>query len=197
MSLRPDDPLPCSIMAQEWVGQVEAVSITLVRGLELQQVGDILQFDWGTQHEASFFEAEAEDDFDRGDHPVQVEAISSTRGDWLALVEPNGYLASLPENLERLSDSDVALSVFWNVNAQMRFTFFAEGQLIRDFNPLLPDLVSRGNPLKEEVVLDFGLGAPRENALRLLESLTGCSFGTEWLLATRRTTWTARWPYIA
>lgn len=179
-------------VAYEWVGEVEAVAITYVRGLDHQQVGELLHFAWPTQRETTFAEAEDQQDSLAGTHAVQVESAESERGSWLVLVEPNGYLASLPEALAALSDADVAISVYWNVNAQMRFAFYADGLLVRSFDPLLPDLGSEGKPLAEEADLLFGVECePRANAMALAERLTGVAVERDWLLHAPRRTWTA------
>jgi hypothetical protein len=179
-------------VAYEWVSDVEAVAITYVRGLDHQQVGEILQFAWPSERESTFAEAEDQQDFYAGTHAVQVESTESERGSWLVLVEPNGYLASLPETLVAMSDADVAVSVYWNVNAQMHFALYADGILVRSFDPLLPDLGPEGKPLAEEVDLSFGLESePRASAMTLAERLTGVSVEHDWLLHRPRRTWTA------
>jgi hypothetical protein len=157
-------------VAYEWVSEIEAVSAAYVRGLNLNQVGDLLDFDWATERQITFSEAQEQQDYSAGQSAVQVERVESQRGSWLVLIEPNGYLASLPDALEALSDLDVALSVYWNVNAQMRFAMYADGILVRSFDPLLPDLGPQGNPLPEEEGLSFGPEGDREPPRSLLPS---------------------------
>jgi len=43
-------------------------------------------------------------------------------------------------------EADVALSVFWNINALKRFAMYADGILIRSFDPLLTDVGPQGEP---------------------------------------------------
>lgn len=181
-------------MTYEWVGGVEAVAVTYVRGLEPRQVGELLRFDWATGRQATFAEAADQQNFDSEQYAVQVEQVESARGSWIILVEPNGYLASLPEAVQALSDADVAVSVsvYWNVNAQMRFAMYADGILIRSFDPLLPDLEAEGKPLAEEEGLQFGGEVdPRAGAMELAERLTGCGISRDWLLDVPHPTWTA------
>jgi Family of unknown function (DUF6461) len=179
-------------VAYEWVGDVEAVAVTYVRGLDLRQVGDFLHFEWPTERETTFAEAEEQQDFDAETHAVQAEVVQSARGSWLVLIEPNGYLASMPEALEALSGTDVALSVYWNVNAQMRFAMYADGILVRSFDPLLRDLGPEGQPLVEEDGLAFGAESePRASAMTLAERLTGVSVARGRMLDAVRRTWTA------
>jgi hypothetical protein len=178
-------------VAYEWASEIEALSVAYVRGLSLNQVGDLLHFGWETERRITFAGAEAQQDYSAGRYAVQVEPVESQRGSWLVLIEPNGYLTSLPDALEALSDLDVALSVYWNVNAQMQFVMYAEGILVRSFDPLVPDLDPQGKPLVEEEGLRFGLeGEPRAVTLTLAEHLTGVAIGRDWLLDVPRQTWT-------
>lgn len=175
-------------VAYEWARDVEALTVAYVRGTPLRQVGELLHFDWATERRATFSDAERQQGYDTGNHVVQVEE----RDDWLVVIEPNGYLAAMPSALSGLSDLDVAVSVYWNVNAQMRFAMYADGVLIRAFDPLLPDLGPEGRPLAEEAGLPFGDGeAPEVAALLLAERLTGVEIQRAWLLDQMHPTWTA------
>src|SRR5437899_7038570 len=59
-------------------------------------------------------------------------------GDWWALVEPNGFRASVASALSSLAASARAGSFFWNVNAVMRVVLVATGgEVVADFDPLL------------------------------------------------------------
>ena len=180
------------LMGYDWVSDIMAVSVTYVRGLGLQQVGDLLRFDWSTERLITFAEAEMQQDFNTGMHAVQADLVESQRGPWLVLVEPNGYLAQASEALAALSDADVALSVYWNVNALMRFGMYADGVLVRSFDPLLTDAGAEGKPLVEEAGLRFGVeGDSEAAAMTLAERLTGVAIEREWLLDERHRTWTA------
>ena len=176
-------------MAYEWARDVEAVTVAYVRGTPLRQVGALLHFDWATKRLATFADAERQQDYDTGSHVVQVEQ----RDQWLVLIEPNGYLASMPNAASALSDLDVAVSVYWNVNAQMRFAMYADGVLVRLFDPLLPDLGPEGQPLANEAGLPFGVEGeiPEAAALTLAERLTGVAIDRAWLLDQTHPTWTA------
>ena len=176
----------------DWVTEVEAVSVTYVRALGLQHVGDVLHFDWDAERRITFAEAEKQQDYHNGRHAVQAEVVGSQRGSWLILVEPNGYLAQVPDALSALSDADVALSVYWNINAQMRFALYADGVLVRSFDPLLTEAEPQGKPLTEEEGLCFGVdGEPQAATMTLAERLTAVAVARDWLLDTPRRTWTA------
>jgi hypothetical protein len=176
-------------VAYDWVRDVEALTVAYVRGTPLQQVGALLHFDWATERLATFADAERQQDHDIASYVVQVEQ----RDQWLVLIEPNGYLAATPNAVSALSDLDVAVSVYRNVNAQMRFAMYADGVLVRSFDPLLPDLGPEGRPLAEEAGLPFGLEGeiPEAAALTLAERLTGVAIDRAWLLDQTHPTWTA------
>ena len=176
-------------VAYEWARDVEAMTVAYVRGTNLRQIGALLHFDWASERLATFADAEWQQDHDTGSYVVQAEQ----RDPWVVLVEPNGYLASIPEAVSALSDLDVAVSVYWNVNAQMRFAMYADGVLVRSFDPLLPDLGPEGQPLAEEAGLPFGVDGevPEAAALTLAERLTGVAIDRAWLLDQARPTWTA------
>jgi len=179
-------------MPYDWANDIAAISVTYVRGLGLQQVGNLLHFDWSTERQITFAEAEEQQDFDTGRHAVQAEIVESQRGQWIVLIEPNGYLAQVPNALVALSDADVAVSVFWNVNSLMRFAMYADGVLVRSFDPLLTEVEPQGKPLAEEEGLRFGVeGEPRAAAMTLAERLTGAAAERNWLLEERHRTWTA------
>src|SRR5262249_33143347 len=111
---------------------------------------------------------EAEDMWSEDATPVQIW----TSGERTIVVEPNGYLASLPEHQEKIARQGDAVSVFWNVNAVMRVLVLRGGALVREFDPLLYD--DGGPPLPEEAGLAFGTTEqPRSAALAFLERCTG------------------------
>jgi hypothetical protein len=107
----------CRSVAAEWVGDVEAVTITLVQGLTSDAVGDLLRVEWASRRDVVFSEAEGQLDVESGEFPVQLQEL----GDWILVVEPYGYFTSLPEVAEALSRRGRCVGIFWNVNAVMQF----------------------------------------------------------------------------
>jgi hypothetical protein len=107
------------------------------------------------------------------------------------VIEPNGYLSSIPAVLADLSRGGRALSVFWNVNALMSVCYAVDGDVRRSFDALLLD--GEGEPLPEESGLPFGHpGKPRTAMLALVERITGVAVDRDWLMRTRRTFFTRR-----
>lgn len=95
-------------------------------------------------------------------------------GDALAIVEPNGWELSVPETLLAVVGDAFAVSVFWNVNANMQVLVAREGAIVRAFDPLLlPRDPGDGAPLPEEAGLRFGVDCATQSALELLCRLTG------------------------
>lgn len=179
-------------MVYDWVSDIMAVSVTYVRGPDLRQVGDLLHFNWGTERRMTFGEAEDQQDYAAGRHVVQAELVESQRGRWLVLIEPNGYLAQDPDALSALSGAGVALSVYWNVEALMRFAMYADGVVVRSFDLLLTDVGPQGKPPVEEKGLRFGVeGEPDAAAMTLAERLTGIAIERDWLMVEQHRTWTA------
>ena len=123
------------------------------------------------------------DDFAWGSVLVQTDVL----GKWSVILEPSGWITSLPEVLARLSSRAQAVSVFWNVNAVMSFGLARNGSVVRQFDPLLYD--DGGERLSEELDLPFGQpGSVRAASLLLLTRLTGVRVEQAWLLGQRRPT---------
>ena len=114
---------------------------------------------------------------------VQTDSLDG----WAALVEPCGWASADPGRLAQLSHRGTAISVFWNVNANMQFGVARNGLLVRFFDPLLYD-ESLG-ALPEEGEFEWGVDHPRASALALLGRLCGVQFGRDWLLDRARTSY--------
>jgi hypothetical protein len=168
---------------------VEAVALAWVEGDKAPVVLETLGANLQSERVRTFGEAEDEQSHESSVFAVQVEAVAG----WTRVVEPNGYLSSLPGNLVALSRGGRAVSVYWNVNAQMRFQYAVDGVLRRSFDPLLPDLGPEGDALPEEFGLRFGTedADPRAESLLLAQRLTGVVTELSELLETPRSTWTA------
>lgn len=174
----------------DWADEVLGMTLTLVRGPGLRQVGEVLRFRWDTERTTTFRGAADEQASARIPYAVQVGAL----GGWTVLVEPNGYAAGTPDVVARLSSGGTAVSLFWTVNLAMGVVLARDGAVVRSFDPLLYDLGPVGNPLPEEEGLAFGdpEADPRRAALTLLERLTGVRLERRWVLDDPRPTWTTQ-----
>ncbi len=175
-------------LTNSWGDAVEAVALAWVEGDKVPFVLATLGANTKSHRIRTFDEAEGEQAHEGGTFAIQMEVLPG----WNRVVEPNGYLSSLPENLLALSQGGRAVSVYWNVNAQMRFQYAVHGVLRRSFDPLLPDLGPEGEPLPEESGLGFGDEdkEPRVAALLVAQRLTGITTDMRELLDTPRPTWT-------
>jgi hypothetical protein len=167
-----------------WHEDSEALTVTLVRGLDpdgvieqlgLRQAGDgPLTFEaaWADGMESPSSEL-AEVDF------IQLDQI----GDWTVILEDNGFLGSLKENLAPLSTNGQAVSIYWNVNAVCSFDSAVAGKVTRSFDPSGINGES-GDPLPEESDLDFEEDDADFIGLSflLMERLTGITLDGDWVL---------------
>jgi hypothetical protein len=185
----PHETIAALLAAYDWVDAddplVEALSITLAQpddgrvpdGLsprrELAERLDVAE----ALHATLIL-----DDFAWGAVLAQIDVV----GPWAVIIEPNGWAASMPDVLGRLSADGVAVNVFWNVNAVTSFSYARNGELIREFDGLLYDWPA--DPIPEEIGFPWGPGRPRASMLGVMERLTGVRLGREWLLTTRRRT---------
>lgn len=150
-----------------WARQMEAVCITAIHRGSEAAVLTALSADVGSQHLADFATALGEQEEDRT--VVQLWR----QGEHLIVAEPNGFAGSLPNTLLPMVGDRDAVSVYWNVNANMRVVVVDLGDIVRTFDPLMYDDGDR--PLAEEAGLGFGdpdndvIGG----ALNVLERRTG------------------------
>jgi hypothetical protein len=105
-----------------WIQRLEAVTISLVRGSDLDRCGQVLRFRWPTESQATYAEAESAQ-FDALAQTGGAEAVVQARelAGWLVFVEPGGWLTTDHALLAAVSAGGEAVSVFWNVNADMQF----------------------------------------------------------------------------
>jgi hypothetical protein len=124
----------------------ESGCITVALSAGERDVLDALGADGSAVVQRTFHEAELV--WSEEATPVQVW----TDGSSTVLVEPNGYLASLSDCLEKIARKGEAVSVFWNVNGQMQVMVARDGAVVREFDPLMYDA---GDALPEEAGLPF------------------------------------------
>ncbi len=139
--------------------------------------------------QATVHEAWELSESDFGNDLIQVSSI----GDAVVIYEPNGWHGVDDELAVALSQEGRYAAYCWNVNAVMRFVFAVDGQIKRDFDPLLYD-ADRERALPEELDLPFPSGGtdssiPGQASLALIERLTGVEITRKWLLATPHPTY--------
>jgi hypothetical protein len=169
----------------------EGLTIAYVRGSSLREVGDVLEFRWDTEWETTYEQAlwQGIDSLAEFAWTVQVGELDG----WIVVVEPNSSAAARTDTVVRLSRGGTAVCVSWNVNFDMNFVLARDGELVRRFDPLGPQVEPLGQPLPEEEGLPFGFpGEPERAALMLAERLTGIRPEREWILAAPRRTWTTK-----
>ena len=175
----------------EWADEIMAVTITLVRGLGWREVGDLIGVQWSTERTSTFHDAQW------WQVDTMAPVVQAGRlGDWLVVVEPNGYLTAMPDTAAAVSAGGTAVSVYWNVNRLMNVVVARDGTVVRRFDPLLFASTARGEPLPEEAGLVFGQVEPPPliAALELAERVTGVRIEKRWLLDEPRRTWAATEP---
>jgi hypothetical protein len=96
--------------------------------------------------------------------------------DVVVAVEPNGFAGSRPEVLRRASGNGAAVSVFWNVNGQTRFSYAVAGAVVTSFELSAPDFRSGTDPdrlLPQMQGLSFEYDIAIPSGLALAERVIG------------------------
>ena len=164
---------------------LSALTITLVQpddGTAIRALGPRSKYPQPMTFEQALDAAFALPDFAYGAVVVQTDAMQG----WGALIEPAAGYRPIPDRLAALAANGTALSVFWNVNANMQFALARNGSLIRQFDPLLYDAA---DALPEESEFEWGTRRPRASALALMERMSGVQIDREWLLTPARPTY--------
>ena len=73
-------------------------------------------------------------------HTVAVASI----GPAIVAVEYNGFQGARPEILRVISRVQLAVSVYWNVNDHMEFSYAAGGEVVTRFDPISPSNTCTG-----------------------------------------------------
>lgn len=109
-------------------------------------------------------------------------ALAGGLGEWVLLVEPNGFQGQRESILSSLSREGRALSVFWNIDADTAIAYAERGQLLSVFDPLDPetDIPEPLAPLIDVAAFEDDWEAA---ALDLAERVTGERLEDGWLAA--------------
>src|ERR1700691_3663128 len=105
-------------------------------------------------------------------------------GEWLLVVEVNGWQGSRPEVLRRVSAGGRVVSVYWNVNATTRFSYAVSGQLLTAFEAMTPDRRWGADPDALEAArsgLPWATGDWVPLLLALAARVAGVRMRPEWL----------------
>jgi hypothetical protein len=171
--------------------RLEALTITVAEcdhSAILDTLGPRLEFPGRMTVDQALTAAFDIDDFAWGATVAQLDSISG----WTVLIEPVGWLGSIPEVLMGLAANGRAMSAYWNVNALMSVGFAERGHLIRQFDPLLYE--AGDTPLPDELSLPWGVAQPRACSVALIARLTGVVIERDWLLERSRRTFVVPIP---
>ncbi|NNN22572.1 MAG: hypothetical protein HKL80_11305 [Acidimicrobiales bacterium] len=127
-------------------------------------------------------------DFNDSLYHVQIQPF----GQAVILVEPIGFVGQSDPVPTLLSQNSKRLvSIYWNVEALMRFVLAENGVVIRAFDALCYGLDSEvGSPIALEGELPFGQVKNSHRALlALFEQLTGFTPTPKWLYHEKRPTY--------
>ena len=180
-----------------WVGErwdlLDALSLTFVQPASdslIEVLAPRAALPKPLTYAAALDAAFARDDFALGSLLVQLDELAG----WTTIIEPCGWAATMPDVVARLSKVGIAVNVFWNVNANMSACLGRDGQVIRQFDPLLYE--AGDNPLDEELGLPFGdPAAPlRAASVAFMARITGVDFDEAWLLGPQRRTFVVPVP---
>lgn len=105
-------------------------------------------------------------------------------GEWLLVVEVNGWQGSRPEVLRRVSAGGRVVSVYWNIEATTRFSYAVSGRLLTAFDAMAPDRRFGADPDGLEAAragLPWATGDWVPLLLALAARVTGVRLRPEWL----------------
>ncbi|MBP2476948.1 hypothetical protein JOF53_005820 [Crossiella equi] len=174
----------------EWLGELPlgaAFCFAFVRGVDEAEVLRRFGADPDSARPMTL------DEIDRAQQDAQPDALllaAVTKvGDWVVVVEPNGFQSTLDEVLSAVSAGGEVLSVYRNLDAVGQISHAVDGRLRTAFDQLVPYLRWGGLPdALLPVMLAVGLdpdgGTPPDPdgaALALAERVTGIRLTPETL----------------
>jgi len=151
----------------DWVEDYEAVCVSMVRGVAPAKAVEEL-----TSGRARPFPTRvaAEDWVAASDDYNRNWIAAGQIGDWTFIWEDSGFQGSLDRSAVRLSASTAFVSAFWNVNAVEAFTYARDGDIVRQFDPVLDQSGGTGNAIPAEARLDWD--EAEASMLRLQAAIT-------------------------
>jgi uncharacterized protein DUF6461 len=153
----------------DWVEDYGAVCVSMVRGVAPAKAVEELTAGrakaFANREDAEDWVAGSADD---GSYWIGAGQV----GQWTFVWEDNGFQGSLDRTAARLSAGSVFVSAYWNVNAVEAFTYARDGQVVRQFDPVLdPPGGGSGDALPAETRLDWE--DAEASMLRLQSTVTG------------------------
>jgi Family of unknown function (DUF6461) len=119
-------------------------------------------------------------------------------GGWVVAVENNGWQGSRPEVLRRVSAGRRAVSMFWNVESDARFSYAAAGEVVTAFDPVVAP--ERREGTRPDQLEAERAGLPWEHAdpvalmLALAARVTGQAVVPGWLSGELTVVPLREWP---
>jgi hypothetical protein len=161
-----------------WVHDTAVATLTFVSGLGVSDVATALGVSARAPRPATL-----------GDVDPDYEVLIGAESDWTVLLEPYGFAGVTSQVIQQLSARGRLTSLYRSVNEHMTFVYAEGGAERRRFDPLLWPDQQWGDPLAEERGLIFGdpeAVYPYEQAVVLLERITGLRITDEWLFDVAR-----------
>lgn len=161
-----------------WVEDTAVATLTFVSGLDVSEVARVLGASAETPRLATL-----------GDVDPDNEVLVGTENGWTVLLEPYGAAGVTPQVVAQLSARGRLTSLYRSVNEDMTFVYAEGGTERRRFDPLLWPGQQWGDPLPEERGLIFGdpdRVYPYEQAVVVVERITGSRITEEWLFHVAR-----------
>ena len=163
----------------KWTEELEAFCLTLAVGAqraEVERAFKIVPESRKLTTVAQYWETFGQDS-QGGNDTVQIDTISGS----IVAFESNGWTGADHYELKTFSliKCRVYVSIFRNINASTSFVLARDGQLVRQFDPLLYEA---DGAVVEENAYAWGLEHPIPSAFVLAEKLTGVSVTRDWLL---------------
>jgi len=168
-----------------WWRHADAMTMTIVVGAEVSTVAEALGHDLAAMERMLVLEAPCEE----GASPL---ALFGTGGA-VAIVEPNGWTTVQPDVVTILSRLGPTVALYWNVNLLSRFVVAHNGEIVRDFDPVIDGGAGTGTPLPEETGVDWALD-PIATAAALQSRVTNVHLTRAEVFGTPHPTTTVPWP---
>ena len=168
-----------------WTQDGSVSTISFIQHGSVADVLDVLGIAQRDARRITFPEAAPDEELLIGEEPG-----------WIAVLEPNNSLGVRPQVVRAMSNLGRHVALYRSVNSDMAFVAAERGAEVRRFDPLLWPDEQRGEPLAEERGLVFGrpdTPDPYEQAVLLVERVTGARLTRQWLYEVPRRAYRSTW----